>query len=99
MADQMAYTALRNIYHGFHEKRMDRDQAAREKRLLRSEWEKAKEAEAFSDKLTAHHVRLLRAVEQTVCACRKEPTAENALRLCDVIDGLEREGGDPDAKE
>lgn len=90
LADMMAYTALRSIYRDFREKRMDREQAGREKQLLRRSWEKAKEAESFSDKLTAHHVRLIRAVEQAVCACRKDPTPENAIRLCDAIDGVER---------
>ena len=90
LADQMAYTALRSIYRDFREKRMDREQASWEKRLLRRSWEKAKEAEAFSDKLTDYHTRLIRAVEQAVCACRKDPTPENAIRLCDAIDGLER---------
>lgn len=88
LADMMAYTALRSIYRDFREKRMARDQAAQEKRLLRREWEKAREAESFERKLTAHHVRVIRAVEQAACDCRKEPTPENALRLCDVIDGI-----------
>lgn len=91
LPDQMAYAALRSIYRDFHEKRLDREQAAREKRLIRREWEKAKEAEAFERKLADYHVRLRRAIERAACACRKEPTAESALRLCDVIDGLERE--------
>ena len=91
LADMMAYTALRNIYGAYREKRVDREQASREKRRLRREWEKAKEAEAFAGKLAAHHTRLIRAVERAVCDCRKEPTPENAVRLCDVIDGFERE--------
>lgn len=90
LADQMTYTALRNIYGSYREKRIAREQASLEKRLLRREWEKVKEAEAFDRKLTDHHVRLIRAVEQAACACRKDPTPENALRLCDMIDGLER---------
>lgn len=90
LADMMAYTALRSIYRDFQEKRLDREQAAREKRLLRREWEKAREAEAFDRKLTDYHVRLIRAAERAVCACRKDPTPENAVRLCDVIDGLDR---------
>ncbi len=88
LVDMMAYTALRSIYRDFHEKRMARDQASREKRLLRREWEKAKSADAFCRKLTDHHVRLIRAVEQAVCACRKDPTPENALLLCNAIDGI-----------
>lgn len=90
LSDMKAYTTLRNIYGAYREKRMAREQASQEKRLLRREWEKAKEAEAFDRKLTDHHVRLIRAVERAACACRKDPTPENALRLCDVIDGLER---------
>ncbi len=89
LADRMAYSALRSVYYDFHEKRIDREQAAKEKRLLRREWEKAKEAEAFERKLAEYHVRLIRAAERAVCACRKEPTPENAVRLCNVIDGLE----------
>lgn len=45
LADQMAYTTLRNIYWSFREKRIGREQASREKRALRREWEKAKKAE------------------------------------------------------
>lgn len=90
LADMMAYTTLRNIYGAYREKRIDREQASREKRLLRREWEKAKEAEAFDRKMTDRHTRLIRAVERAVCDCRKEPTPENAVRLCDVIDGFER---------
>lgn len=56
-----------------------------------SEVPKAKVAEAFDRKVTDYHVRLIRAVELAVCVCRKDPTPENAIRLCDVIDGLERE--------
>ena len=93
LPDQMAYVALRSIYREFREKYMDREQASREKRLLRREWEKGKAAEAFERKLVAYHVGLIRAVEQAVRDCRKEPTEENALRLCDVIDGLGRPVG------
>lgn len=90
LEDMSAYATLRSIYHDFHEKRMSREAAAREKRLLRRAWEKAKEAAAFDRKLTAYHVRLMRAAERAICACRKDPSPENALRLCDVIDGVER---------
>lgn len=89
LPDQMAYAALRSIYRDFHEKHMDREQAAREKRLIRREWEKAKEGEAFERKLSDYHVRLRRAVEQAACKFRKDPTVENALGLCDALDGLE----------
>ena len=44
----------------------------------------------FADKLTRHHVRVLKDSEAARSAYRKNPTPENALRLCDVLDGLER---------
>lgn len=91
LPDQMAYPAMRNIYLSFQEKRISQKQAAQEKCLLRREWEEAKKAEAFEKKLSDHHVRLWRAVERAACACRKNPTKENAVRLCDAVDGIQLE--------
>lgn len=93
LADRMAYTALRNLYWAFSAGHLSREQAGADKRRLRRVWEQAKEAEAFEKKLLDYHVRLVRASEQAMCRFRKDPTAENALYLCDVLDGLER----PDA--
>ena len=61
-----------------------------ENQRLRRAWEQARESEAFERKLCAYHTRLIRGVERAACRCRKEPTAENALYLCDVLDGIER---------
>lgn len=100
LADQMAFTTLRNIYWSYREKRMGREQAAAEKKVLRREWEKAVETAAFDRKLTDYHVRQIKAQEHAVCVCRKDPTPENALRLCDVIDGLARPAmGEWEAKD
>lgn len=90
LADRMAYTTLRNIYWSYREKRMTREQAAAEKRKLRQEWERAKQEEAYDRKLTEYHARQIKAQETAISACRKDPTPENAIRLCDVVDGLER---------
>lgn len=88
LPDQMAYSALRSIYRDFHRKDMSREQASREKRLLRREWEKAKEEEASSARLASFRSRILRDTEAVKIAVRKDPIPENALRLCDVLDGL-----------
>lgn len=90
LPDRMAYSALRNIYRAFSTGDISRDRAGEEKRRLRRTWEQAKEAEALERRLLDYHVRLVRGVEQAVTRCRKEPTAENALYLCDVLDGFER---------
>jgi len=88
LADQMAYTALRNIYGGYRDKRVDRETAAREKRLLRRAWERAKEAEAFDSRAALFRAQVLRDTERAKTAVRKNPTPGNALLLCDVLDGL-----------
>jgi len=88
LPDQMAYTTLRNIYWLHRERRLSREQAAVEKNKLRREWEKAVASEKFDRELTERHVRQIKAQEAAVCVCRKSPTPENALRLCDVVDGL-----------
>lgn len=88
LPDQMAFTALRNIYDAYNKKIISRDMAAAEKKRIRRVWTVARERWEFSDKLTDHRARILRGTEAAKTACRKEPTPENALRLCDVIDGL-----------
>ena len=88
--DQMAYTTLRNIYTAYREKHLTREQAASEKRKLRWEFDKAKRAEEFGRKLIQHHVNQIMATAPAICAVRKNPQPENALRLCNILDGLER---------
>lgn len=88
--DQMAYTTLRNIYAAYRDKRLTREQAASEKRKLRWEYERMKKAAEFGDKLTKYHVNQIMAIAPATCAVRKDPTPENAIRLCNILDGLER---------
>lgn len=90
LADQQAYLAVRTIYADYRSKRLTREQASAEKQRIRRAYEDAVSAERFRDRLVAYHVRQIRAMEAAVTAVRKEPTAENALRLCNILDGLER---------
>lgn len=96
LTDLMAYTTLRGIYQQFYDGKISQEQAGAEKQLLWQEWTRARDAEAFDRKLTDYHVRLIRGVERAVCRCRKEPTEENVLYLCDVLDGIERPEVDAD---
>ena len=88
LPDQMAYTCMRNIYSLYYSKTISRDWAAAEKQRVRVQWEKAASTMEFDKKLTAHHVKIMRDAEAARTACRKDPTPENALRLCNVLDGL-----------
>lgn len=90
LPDQLAYTAMRNIYLSYHNKIISRDAAAAEKRRIRKEYERAVEQLAFADKLAEHRARQLRDTEKARTACRKNPTPENTARLCNILDGLNR---------
>lgn len=94
LADQMAYTCLRNIYYLYRERAITREKAAAEKRLLRREWEKARESMQFAERSGRYHVDLLQRTEAARTACRKNPTPENALALCNTLDGIDRRGSD-----
>lgn len=89
LPDQLAFTALRNIYDAYHKKLITREMAAAEKRRLRRTYTVARESLEFQDKLADHRARQLRDTEAAKTACRKDPTPENALRLCNALDGLE----------
>ena len=76
LADQWAYLAVRSIY--------------AEKMKIRMAYERAIQTMRLEDRLTEFRIRQIRATEQALSAVRKDPTPENALRLCDILDGLER---------
>lgn len=90
LPDQMAFTAMRNIYDAYHKKIITKDVAAAEKRRLWRTYTVARETLEFQDKLADHRARQFRDTEAARTACRKNPTPENAVRLCDALDGLER---------
>lgn len=97
--DQMAYLSLRAIYHDFHGKRLGREAAAAEKHKIFAVWDKAKRTAEFDQQLAFFQARLHKDVERAAAAVRKNPSSENAIMLCDVLDGLkeyrpEVDGGD-----
>lgn len=87
--DQMAYISLRSLYHDYHEKRLDRATAAAEKRRIFEAWDGAKRTAEFERKLAFFHARLYKDTEGARTAVRKDPSPENAIKLCNVLDGLE----------
>lgn len=88
--DQMAYISLRTLYHDYHEKRLDRATASAEKRRIFGAWDRAKRTADFERKLAFFHARLYKDTEWAKTAVRKNPSPENAIRLVNVLDELER---------
>lgn len=88
--DQMAYTSLRALYHDYHEKRISREAASEEKRKILGTWDKEKRTAEFDRKLAFFQAQLHKDTEAAKTAVRKDPSPENAIRLCDVLDGLEK---------
>lgn len=90
MYDQMAYISLRTLYHDYHEKRLNRATASAEKRRIVGAWDRAKRTAEFERKLAFFHARLYKDTELAATAVRKDPSPENAIRLVNVLDGLEQ---------
>lgn len=88
--DQMAYISLRTLYHDYHEKRLDRETASAEKRRIVGAWQRAKDTADFQRKLAFFSARVFKDTEAAKIAVRKDPSPENAIRLCNVMDGIER---------
>ncbi len=88
--DQMAYLSLRTLYHDYHEKRLDRKTASAEKRQIVGAWQRAKNTAEFQRRMALSSAKMFKDTEAAITAVRKNPSPENAIRLCNVIDGLER---------
>lgn len=88
LPDQMAYTCLRQIYASYYSKTISRGRAAAEKQRVRLQWDQLVSEMELGRKLTAYHVLVIRGSEAAKAACRKDPTPENALQLCNVLGGL-----------
>ena len=88
--DQMAYLSLRTLYHDYHENRLGRTAASAEKRRIVSAWQRAKDTAEFQHKLAIFSARVFKDTEAAKTAVRKDPSPENAIRLCNVMDGLEK---------
>lgn len=94
LADQSAYAAIRNIYAVHRAGRLSREAGAAEKRRVKRQYDLEAGEREQERKLAFHRARVIRLTEQAVTAVRKDPSPENALRLADVLDGIEREWKD-----
>lgn len=88
LVNQLAYVAMRHIYRSYYAKFITREQGTREKKMIQKTYSDAVKDMDFADRVNQKHIQVLKGTELAASACRKEPTPENALRLCDVLVGL-----------
>lgn len=88
--EQMAFLAMRYIYLSYYAEKITQEQASEEKQKVRKVYDEAKKKFELEEKLIDYHVKHVRATEWIMREVRKNPTAENAIRLCNVLDGIER---------
>ena len=92
--DQAAFQALRHLYRSHRMKIIDRAQASHEKKMIVKARNEAAAVAAFEQKCAVVRAETIRLTEAAKTACRKDPTPENAMRLVNVLDGLERSSPD-----
>lgn len=90
MPEQMLYQALANLYGRFRENWIDKETATKEKRKIADayHWYKKDFETSYS------WIWILHNVEIASSTCRKDPTPENALALCEVLEGRKKELGE-----
>ena len=89
LPDQLAYTALRHVYHAYYSKIITREVAAAEKGRIKCQYDRAVRQMEFDRKLCTHHARVIKATEGAKCSFRKNPSIEAGMRLCQVMDGIQ----------
>lgn len=85
------YWGLFYLYRLYYGGALSREEASKHKRRLLADFQRVRDGMAAREKLLAHTVALWRSIGRYTAACRKNPTQENALALCDAIHGFLRE--------
>ena len=90
-SEQKAFQAIAYLYARFNIKSITREQASSDKARIKASLKDEIEVEKFQDNLAYQREMVLRQSEMAKIACRKNPTSENALALCDVIDAIQKD--------
>ena len=90
-AEQKAFQAIAYLYARFRTDSISREQAVEEKRRIKASLLDEINTENFKDNLAYQRQLILRDSEMAKIVCRKEPTPENAIALCDRIDAIQRD--------
>lgn len=90
LEDQSAYQFLALLYDRYHRKQITREQAAEEKGRMLYQLDLRKRSAEFDRKMVRWHTQLIKAAEIANMAYRKNRTLENADKLVNILDGLEK---------
>ena len=87
MPEQMLYQALASLYGRFRANLIDKESAAKEKQAIADayHWYKKDFETSYA------WIWILHNVEIAASACRKDPTPDNALALCEVLEGRKKD--------
>jgi hypothetical protein len=90
-AEQNAFQAIAFLYARYNAKSISKEQAAADKARIKASLKDEIETENFRDNLAYQREMIMRQTEMALIACRKEPTPENAIFLCDSIDAIQKD--------
>ena len=81
--DQVLFQALSYLYARYHDKRISREDAQKEKKKLLEEYRQYQ----FRDELEKQWVEQIRLTELARAEYRKNPTVENGMKLVYLLEG------------
>lgn len=87
--EQWGYQAIASLYERYYSGGINRENARLEKRKIKMQIVRAKEKSELYDKVFNYHVKQIRLTENAKSVFLKEPTTENAIKLCKILDGLD----------
>jgi hypothetical protein len=88
LAEQKFFQTMSFLYARFRNKMITPEAASVEKKQAYMALNREQKEETFKDNLVYHTERLNRMTESVKAKCRKNPSAEACIELCDVLDGF-----------
>jgi hypothetical protein len=88
LTEQKFFQTMSYLYARFRGKMISQEAASQEKKQAYMALKTELKEETFRDNHIYHSERLNRLTETAKAMCRKNPSAESALELCDILDGI-----------
>lgn len=90
-AEQNAFQAIAYLYARYNAKTISKEQAAADKARIKASLKDEIDMENFRDSLCYQQSLMIRGSEMAKIECRKNPTPENAIKLCDCMDAIRKD--------